>query len=1529
MENLKKQILNCKTSGNGPQSSATVPAKRSSREALLSPPLSSDSLSPPGELTLPESLEYTEVAVPTRTINPHNPRQYQIELYDKAVVGNIISVLDTGSGKTLIAIMLIKEMAARERTERAAQPERLCIPTCLKPALHNYQTKLSVFLVERVPLVFQQARAIDGYCDLRVGFYCGQMGVDLWGVPQWSEIMETKDVLVMTAQIFLNMLRHGLVSLNRVNLLIFDECHHAKLKHPYNLIMREFYDGCPEESRPKIFGMTASPVSSKAGGSKAGVHSTASQLEKTLDAQIFTASNLTEFRRLVNRPSEYCVDYDTSPPYEPTPLHKVLSSECLSLPRLRRVLNTTTLALQTLGPWCADRVWHYTIDEIGSRFEARAAQGVEDLDKLREEEEAVGRMRAILKDTVCPPPQVDNPALFSPKVQKLLRILEYYNMRPEKLCGIVFVQTRHTATVLGALVEKTPNLMNVKCGVLIGHGTQEEGDVSMGFKQQNRMITKFKNGQINLLIATNVAEEGLDIQPCSLVVRFDFFQTLIAYIQSRGRARHRDSRYVLMVEKGNNDQLNMLKNAQLMEEEMKQWCQALPADRKAMMLSQDEDDNNEDLTKYSFYRYGVPSTGALITLNSATALVHHYCAKLPTDKYCTLRPHFELISEGVGYRCRLRLPPNSAVLEIVSEVFDSKEVAKRAVSLEACTQLHRAGALNDHLLPELESDEMEEEYRDEKGLREGSSQRRNRYPMKVPEFWALGEASSIVALRRLFITVLQVNLSDGMDDEQVYRTLCLLTRDSIPRIPSFLIYFQGVVGKTVNILSMAKPISVDDEKVESLYKFTMKLCSSIANKDFLCPLEEVPFLVAPMVQKAHPVSRSESSDGLIDWHELKTATENWMLPVNPDDTDALTDAIIIDTINHQRRYFVQAVRRDMNPRSPITQSMQISGETYKDFTDYYRREFKLEVQHPDQPLIEVRKMPRALNFLQPIPSSPRKLKSHIFIPEFCQKLSISASVFRSALLLPSLLMRMDAYLGVQEFRAAHGLHIDDHWLLEAFTTPSAHMEKNYERLETLGDSILKLIVTIHVYIRFPGKHEGQLHSKRARVVCNRALYKSAVDLHLFERILSKPFIRRSWRPPRFTTTLDNQSSRQEREEHELSDKTLADVIEASLAAAYLTDGLESALQCCIVMRVPLDPISTWSDFNKAYIAAGQHEPPASRALRLLDIARIVEITGYTFTNPFLLAEALTHASFPNSTCPCYQRLEFLGDAVLDFLVTRHLFHRYPNAAPGLLSELKEACVNNHILGIVCIRIGLHRHLAHFSAPLVGVITGLVEELEEMRQQDECKGEYWLELDVPKVISDVVESMLGAVFVDSGFKMEAVEKVFARWLEPLMDEHVGPETLKGHPMKKLTERLQRNGCGGLLIKTNLSKSDPESQECKVFIHNRLINNATSNNVRNARKTATAQVNIILDENPKLLEHLCDCPSKRTRYTDEDSSDDEGNQSGCGLEKDEGVPAFGWIGEESHTCTNDGHNSLFPPRLETVSVKCDNLFFLSPR
>lgn len=70
-------------------------------------------------------------------------------------------------------------------------------------------------------------------------------------------------VLVMTAQILLNILRHSIVRMDAIHLLILDECHHAVKKHPYSLVMSEFYHITPKETRPAVFGMTASPVNLK------------------------------------------------------------------------------------------------------------------------------------------------------------------------------------------------------------------------------------------------------------------------------------------------------------------------------------------------------------------------------------------------------------------------------------------------------------------------------------------------------------------------------------------------------------------------------------------------------------------------------------------------------------------------------------------------------------------------------------------------------------------------------------------------------------------------------------------------------------------------------------------------------------------------------------------------------------------------------------------------------------------------------------------------------------------------------------------------------------------------------------------------------------------------------------------------------------------------------------------------------------------------------------------------------------------
>ncbi|RCH77585.1 hypothetical protein CU098_000927, partial [Rhizopus stolonifer] len=327
-------------------------------------------------------------------------------------------------------------------------------------------------------------------------------------------------------------------------------------------------------------------------------------------------------------------------------------------------------------------------------------------------------------------------------------------------------------------------------------------------------------------------------------------------------------------------------------------------------------------------------------------------------------------------------------------------------------------------------------------------------------------------------------------------------------------------------------------------------------------------------------------------------------------------------------------------------------------------------------------------------------------------------------------------------------------------------------------------------------------------------------LKFYRYITSQAFNRRYWRPPHFTSPVDNAETIEGLKYHRLSDKTLADIVEASLGAAYISTGLEGGLHTAIQLQIPFDEIKTWDDFKPAFEKTRKSLPARAQIseLRKLDLPELYKITGRKFEQPLLIVEALTHASLPNSTTPCYQRLEFLGDAILDFLVIRYLYAKYPDADPGIITDLKDSCVNNHILGIVCSEVGLYKHIIHYSGRLVRAIEQFVGEVEEVKERGEAVGEYWVDFNTPKVLSDVVESMLGATFVDAGFRLEPVENLFAKWFLPILDNHVTPELIRIHPLRKFLTDLQRFGCDGFMLRNHCTgETGPESQKCVIFLH----------------------------------------------------------------------------------------------------------------
>ncbi|CAG8505437.1 6855_t:CDS:2, partial [Cetraspora pellucida] len=1252
-------------------------------------------------------------------------RNYQIELFEKAKKDNVIAVLDTGSGKTFIAVMLIKEIAAEERLLR----------------MQRRETKLTFFLVNLVPLVFQQANVIKANCDLKVKHFCGEMGVDLWSEKEWRNNFENYDVLVMTAQIFLNILRHGFISLSQVNLLVFDECHHTSKKHPYNLIMREFYDRCPEESKPKIFGMTASPVNTRSAlhAARYSEFIAGTHIALLVNQPGSPPESSDEVCKFVSRPDEIAIKYDTPPTYPSTELYNKLREEYLDVEKFNRALTSARQALQALGPWCSDRVWKYILDEMHEKCEGKLSP--EFCAESQEEERLVRKAMDIVKGWNFQSPKREQEVL-SPKVIQLINILKCFKNQTDNFCGIVFVERRHTANVLHLLIKEIEELYFIKPGVLVGHGSHEEGDLQMKFKEQNKTISAFRDGRINLLIATNVAEEGLDIQPCNVVIRFDFFNTLRAYIQSRGRARRKDSKYIVMIENNNFKEYGILREMKQAEKDMKDWCQMLPEDRKL--------------------------------------------------------PDFNIEREnGGGFTCNLSLPNNAPIRLVSSEVSPSRSNAKKAAAFKACLQLYEKKALNDHLLPEIEwieeDHEMTKPVKDEFGLVEGARKSKREYHLKNPDLWNNDEDMPSIP-DKIYVTVLKLELEDEKYDGQYYRTMCLLTRKQLPDVPLITLYFHGV-AKVLNVLPYSVPISIESEDLEIIFKFTLRIFTSITNKEFVCEFEKFTYLVAPLVRNA-PIN--ENFFDYIDWEGMRRAVNEKHLPIDLDNISDLEDAVIIDYSDNLRRYFVQTICHDLNPLSPIPDGMAIREVGCQNFAEFYKKHFDLELKHAEQPLLHVRKISKVMNFLQPVPGSLPIQKGRTatyVIPEFCKQYSIRASVFRSALMLPAIFTRLDSQLLALELRTRFDIPIRDDLLLEAITTPSANMEMNYERLETLGDSFLKFCVTNRLYVMFPDKHEGQLHCQRIRIICNRQLYRGARKLQLYEYITSSPFNRRAWRPANMLANIDDANMLEQKKVHELADKTLADVVEAMLGAAYMSGQVDAALKCAIALEIQMEDITKWNDFH----ANNKNRPRVNaKALERVNVERIEEICGHNFKNKTLIVEALTHASLPNSVTPCYQRLEFLGDAVLDFMVVKYLFEKYPDGEPGIMTDLKDAAVNNQVLGAICERINLHKHIIHFSSKLTGGMTEFVNAVKELREKNEAVGEYWSELDVPKVMSDVVESMMGAIFVDSEFDPAALQNVFDKWIKPILTVHVTPETLKVHPVKKLTEYMQKEGCFELLL-----------------------------------------------------------------------------------------------------------------------------------
>lgn len=502
-----------------------------------------------------------------------------------------------------------------------------------------------------------------------------------------------------------------------------------------------------------------------------------------------------------------------------------------------------------------------------------------------------------------------------------------------------------------------------------------------------------------------------------------------------------------------------------------------------------------------------------------------------------------------------------------------------------------------------------------------------------------------------------------------------------------------------------------------------------------------------------------------------------------------------------------------------------------------------------------------------------------------------------ALTLPAILHRLDSSLIVLEACSLLDIQIRPSLALEAMTKDSdnteehdkedinfqAGMGNNYERLEFLGDTFLKMATTISLFTLIPESDEFEYHVERMLLICNQNLYNHATDRKLQEYIRSKAFNRRTWYP---NLKLRKGKAPKSEVRHSLADKSIADVCEALIGAAYLSTDegdMDMAVKAVTKMvKSKNHSMTSFDEYYKAFQIPGWQSEQSS-AVQRSAVEKVAKATGYKFRWPPLLRCAFKHPSYPyEPSIPNYQRLEFLGDALLDMAIVDYLFRRFPTADPQWLTEHKMAMASNQFLGCLCVKLKLHKHLLVTTSAVIGNVTTYVTELEEAEaaaQQEAEKNksavmrqDFWLQASYPpKALPDIMEAFIGAMFVDSGYDYSVVLRFFNAELLPYFEDMQLYDAFAGkHPVTALTRRIQDDFCCAswrictsnvpCAVEEGVAAMTESDVVCALLVHEQVVVHATAKSGRYAKISVAKKALDRLrdmDRGTYKMEMGCDC------------------------------------------------------------------------
>ncbi len=475
-------------------------------------------------------------------------RKYQVNLAEVAARESTMIVLSTGLGKTVIAALV----AAKRLAE--------------------FPDSKVLFLAPSRPLVDQQARYLRRVLDIDESLVVCLTGND--SPEQRRDFWTESQVVVMTPQALQNDLVQRSYGLQDVSLVVFDEAHRGVGNYAYTFIA-ELYE--KQGKNIRSLGLTASPGHQAEHIRKVCENLRLSHVEvrdeKSKDVREYMVAVDSELR-FINLPSEIEVLRDIL--YSIIEIYRgPVINNGFSLPVARRmtrkeILRTQSAVRKEIGSYTKPpgslylvirnltallRIVHL-LEFIGTQGlmpTHRYIQGV--YEEIRNKKSSKG-----VKDLLSRPEfsKFENllEALIAkghrhPKADAILEIVsEQLSVNLDSRI-LIFTRFRDTAVEVSETLEQ---LDEVRVSRFVGQSSRGS-DKGFSQRKQVEILDGFRNNEFNVLVATQVGEEGLDIPECNLVVFYDCVPSVVPYIQRRGRTGRRSpGRVVIFVAKGTHDE---------------------------------------------------------------------------------------------------------------------------------------------------------------------------------------------------------------------------------------------------------------------------------------------------------------------------------------------------------------------------------------------------------------------------------------------------------------------------------------------------------------------------------------------------------------------------------------------------------------------------------------------------------------------------------------------------------------------------------------------------------------------------------------------------------------------------------------------------------------------------------------------------------------------------------------------------------------------------------------------------------------